>query len=83
MSLTLHFAEYMRKLKPNFNTKIFLSFDIISLFINVPLDETIEICVNFLYRSHLTSPSFPGSVFVKLSPSAFALFSADKWSSNG
>ena len=43
-----------------------MSFDIDSLFINVPLDEVISICADFLYRSTLTSvPSFPENVFVK------------------
>ena len=36
--------------------KAFLfSFDISSLFTNVPLDETIEICADALYRGHLDS----------------------------
>ena len=44
-----------------------MSFDITSLFTNVPLDEVISICVDFLYQSRLTSvPSFPESVFVEL-----------------
>ena len=44
-----------------------VSFDITSLFINVPLDQVISIYVDFLYRSPLTSvPSFPESVFVEL-----------------
>ena len=44
-----------------------VSFDIASLFTNVPLDEVISICADFLYCSRLTSiPSFPESVFVKL-----------------
>ena len=39
--------------------KTFLcSFDISSLFTNVPLDETIGICVDALYRCHL-DPPFP------------------------
>ena len=44
-----------------------MSFDISSLFINVPLDEVISICVDFLCQSPLTSvPSFPESVFMEL-----------------
>ena len=43
------------------------SFDITSLFPNVPLDEIISICEDFLYRSPSTSvPYFPESVFVEL-----------------
>ena len=44
-----------------------VSFDIASPFSNVPLDEVMSICVDFLYRSPLTSvPSFPESVFAEL-----------------
>ena len=44
-----------------------MSFDIASLFTNVPLDEVISICADLLYRSALTSvPSFSESVFVEL-----------------
>ena len=40
--------------------KTFLcSFDISSLFTNVPLDETIEICADALYRGHLDCPPIP------------------------
>ena len=43
-----------------------MSFDIASLFTNVPLDEVISICADFLYCSPLTSvPSFPESVFME------------------
>ena len=44
-----------------------VSFDITSPFINVPLDEVIPLCADFLFWSPLTSvPSFPKSVFVEL-----------------
>ena len=44
-----------------------VSFDIPSLFINVPLDDVISFCADFLYHSPLTSvPSFPESIFVEL-----------------
>ena len=38
------------------------SFDIKSLFTNVPLDETINICVNELYNSNLNPPMFPKEI---------------------
>jgi len=45
-------------------TKSFLcSFDISSLITNVPLDETMEICADALYRGHLDCPPFPGDTF--------------------
>ena len=42
------------------------SFDISSLFINVPLDETVEICADALYRGHLDCPPFPEDTFREL-----------------
>jgi len=39
------------------------SFDISSLITNVPLDETMEICADALYRGHLDCPPFPGDTF--------------------
>ena len=42
------------------------SFDISSLFTNVPLDETIDIFADALYRSHLDCPPFPGDTFKEL-----------------
>ena len=47
--------------------KTFLcSFDISSLFINVPLNETIEICADALYRGHLDCPPIPEDTFREL-----------------
>ena len=42
------------------------SFDISSLFTNVPLDETIDICADALYRRHLDYPPFPEDTFREL-----------------
>ena len=39
------------------------SFEISSLFTNVPLDETIEICADALYRGHLDCPATRGVEF--------------------
>ena len=38
------------------------SFDIKSLFTNVPIDTTINICINELYNSNLNPPMFPKEV---------------------
>ena len=46
------------------------SFDISSLFTNVPLNETIKICADALYRSELNSPPFPEEVFTELMETA-------------
>ena len=42
------------------------SFDINSLFANVPLDETISICANQLYPSDAKAPSLSEKSFIKL-----------------
>ena len=60
------FANFIQNcnLKP---TKAFLcSIDISSLFTNVPLDETIGICADALYRGHLDCPPFPEDTFNEL-----------------
>ena len=36
------------------DSQFLVSFDIVSLFTNIPLDETISICADFLYRRSLT-----------------------------
>ena len=46
------------------------SYDVCSLFTNVPLAETIEICANALYDGDLTPPPFPRAVFVELMQTA-------------
>ena len=45
---------------------ILCSFDICSLFTNVPLTETIEICTKTLYAGHLPTPVIPKHVFIEL-----------------
>ena len=55
----------------NFPSSAFLcSYDVCSLFTNVPLAETIEICANALYDGELTPPPFPRAVFVELMQTA-------------
>ena len=53
---------------PNENTNSFRlhKAEASSLFANVPLHETIEICVDALYRSHLDCPPFPEDTFREL-----------------
>ena len=42
------------------------SFDISSLFTNVPLKEMIGICAETLYKDPFFAPLFPQPVFIKL-----------------
>ena len=46
------------------------SFDVSSLFTNVPLDETIEICSEALYSKSDLQPVLPNNVYVELMKSA-------------
>ena len=63
---SLTFANFIQNcnLEP---AKTFLcSFDISSLFTSVPLDETVEICADALYRGHLDCPTIPEDTFREL-----------------
>ena len=51
-------------------TSFICSFDISSLFTNVPLSDTIKICADALYRSEHKSPPFPEEVFIELMETA-------------
>ena len=50
----------------NHNNPFLCSFDVSSLYTNVPFDENIAICADALYRSHLDPLPFPEMVFLKL-----------------
>ena len=53
------FSKIIRNFSP---TDMFVcSLDICSLYINVPLEETIEICCDILFHSSLPKPIFPES----------------------
>ena len=60
------FAEMIQQLKVNPNDSTLCSFDICSLFTNVPLAETIEICTKTHYDGHLPTPVIPKHVFIEL-----------------
>ena len=60
----------IQQLEVNSNDSILCSFDICSLFTNVPLAETIEICTKTLYDGHLPTPVIPKHVFIELMKTA-------------
>ena len=63
------FAKTMQNL--DFDPNVFMcSFDVSSLFTNVPLDETIKICSDALYDDSDLQPLAPKDVFVELMKSA-------------
>ena len=63
------FAKTMLNLDINPNVFV-CSFDVFSLFTNVPLDEIIKICSNALYEQFDSQPVIPKDVFVELTKSA-------------
>ena len=64
------FAKMIQQLEVNSNDSILCSFDICSLFTNVPLVKTIEIYTETLYDSHLPTPVIPKHVFIELMKTA-------------
>ena len=66
ISDTFLFASMIYQLLRCMDTEFLVSFDISSLFANIPLDETISICVNYLYRCYSRSPTFPEHVIIEL-----------------
>ena len=56
---TFHFCQHIEQLTEeceDLDSKFMCSFDVVSLFTNVPLDETIQICLDSLYRDPNISP---------------------------
>ena len=63
---TFHLLDKLKEFFPSSN-QIMVSFDVVSLFTNVPLEETIDMIVNYIYKENNPSPpSFEKDVFVKL-----------------
>ena len=60
------FAELIRQFDPTSDQSFLCSFDICSLFTDVPLDETVRICADTLYSGKLIPPDFPKAVFIEL-----------------
>ena len=60
----------IQQLEVNSNDSILCSFDICSLFTNVPLAETIEICTKTLYDGHFPTLVIPKHVFIELMKTA-------------
>ena len=61
------FSSIIRRLPVCNESQCLVSFDVVSLFTNIPLGETISICTNFLYHGPSTiALPFPGEVFIEL-----------------
>ena len=67
------FAEEIRRLKLKLDESFLCSFDISSLFTNVPLAETIQNCADTLYEDdRIVPPTLPKDIFVQLMTAATA-----------
>ena len=64
------FAQTMQDLRLEGKDVYLCSFDISSLFTNVPLKETIGICAEALYKDPSSTPPIPQAVFIELMESA-------------
>ena len=64
------FVENLRNFQFPTSSPFLCSFDISSLFTNVPLQETIEICANALYDDDLVPLPFPRKIFIELMQTA-------------
>ena len=60
------FAELIRQFDSKPDQSFLWSFDICSLFTNVPLGETVRICADTLYSGKFIPPDFPKAVFIEL-----------------
>ena len=60
------FADIIKTSNLDPSSVFLCSFDILSLFTNVPLAETIQICADALYSSEHPPAPFPWQIFVEL-----------------
>ena len=60
------FSSFINQIKFNSNSTHMCSFDVKSLFTNVPLTEVLNICLNELYNSDITPPDIPQPVLEEL-----------------
>lgn len=65
MYQTLTFLKFIRNCPITSNDKIMVSFDIVSLYTNVPLQATAQICVDALCRGCLSPLSIQDLLFLE------------------
>lgn len=58
ISYSFHFAKAIQELNADSTSGFVVSFDIVSLFTNIPLGEMIDICADALYCAHLLDNIF-------------------------
>ena len=64
---SFHFFEEICKQDPNL---YMASLDVYSLFTNIPLDKTIDICIDISYKDNENTPKIPKDFFRNLLPVA-------------
>ena len=62
---TFTFANFIKNFSPNISTHM-VSFDVVSLFSNIPLNETIDIICDKIYREKLIQINIPEKDLSKL-----------------
>ena len=60
------FCEDLKEYGPVDHDTFLCSFDVVSLFTNVPIEETIQICLDTLYRSNIKPPMISECLLKKL-----------------
>ena len=60
------FAQKVKQLEFNPDNSFLWSYDISSLFTNVPSTETLQICADTLYNGQLPPPQFSKQIFIRL-----------------
>ena len=66
LSSTNHFIEKLKQVKAQ-SHQILVSFDVVSLFTNIPLEETTQIIANYLIdKDNSNAPSMEKHAFIKL-----------------
>lgn len=58
------FSEFVRNYPINSRDKILVSFGIVSLYTNIPLQETVQICADVLYRGCLGPVMIPQTLIL-------------------
>ena len=66
MDSTFHLLDKLKEFSPS-PSQIMISFDIVFLFTNMPLEETVDMISNYMYKENNPSPpAFEKDVFIKL-----------------
>lgn len=65
ISVSCKFSNFIRNSGICSVDKLLVSFDILSLYTNVPLQDTLHICTDALYQAHLGPTLIPEALFLE------------------